>query len=311
MILVRSGHKQVSKWVLAASLLFSFGLTPSLADNTPPANSQAANVSMTLFPVVREANGATYILTPRGFKVNIPGVGISPNATTVSVFQDQDRNYWYIDRNNCPTEVTAQQLQWAMTQINAEAAQAQNAAYGKPMPGGYPNQAGYGYGMPPQQPQQPAAPQTVVVQQEQPQSGGSGGGSSALGTGLAAAGGAALGSVLTNSIYDSAHPYYGGMPYGVPMYREGNGRYYYNNPAGNKVYVAPHNDTANITKQWDQQGTWNNRQNWAANTDKNWANANAERNLNPNMQSNIDNRVKNNQGRFQEGFRRGGGFRRR
>lgn len=301
MISVRSGHKKVSRLILLAALLFSPCTAVSFADNAAPVNSQSPNVSMTLFPVVREPNGTAYILTPRGFKINIPGLGISPEATTISVFQDPDRNYWYIDKNNCPTQVTAEQVQWAMTQINAEAAQAQSAAYSQPVPAGYPGPGGYGYATQPQQ--QPAPPQTVIVQQEQPQSGSSGGGSSALGTGLAAAGGAALGSVITNSIYDSAHPYYGGMPYGVPMYREASGRYYYNN-GNNKVYVAPHNDTANITRQWEQQGTWNTRQNWA--------NTNPERNFGAgNMESDLNNRVKNNEGRFQEGFRRGGGFRRR
>ena len=75
-------------------------------------------------------------------------------------------------------------------------------------------------------------------------------------TGLAAAGGAAVGSMITNSMYDNNNQYlygYAGVPYGHPIYKEPNGQYYYANQNGYHVPITPNNTTAPVFDQYSQQ----------------------------------------------------------
>lgn len=215
-------------------------------------------MAMTLLPVIHE-NGRQFIITPRGYKVEVEGNGIASNAQQVAVYQDPERNYWFINKHGQPQQVPAQVLQSVYAQLQAQmnvqgGAPGVGAPYGQPYPAGYP--------------QQPPVQQTTIVNQPPADSSSSSG--SAAGTALMAGvggfAGAAVGSALTNDYYKT--PYYG-VPYGTPIYRggahnNGNSYYYYNNN-GTKNYVNANEQNANIFKQYDQQGNWKDRNNWANN----------------------------------------------
>ncbi|MBY0547434.1 MAG: hypothetical protein K2W95_09095 [Candidatus Obscuribacterales bacterium] len=76
-------------------------------------------ISMTIYPVVRKADGKQYLITPSGKEVTIPGLGIAPNATQVAVYHDMNRNFWYNDTSGRPVAVTPAQLEAAQAQMNA------------------------------------------------------------------------------------------------------------------------------------------------------------------------------------------------
>ncbi|MBZ0184677.1 MAG: hypothetical protein K8F91_00395 [Candidatus Obscuribacterales bacterium] len=75
---------------------------------------------MTIYPVVREADGNQYLITPSGKQVTVPGLGIAGNATQVSVYRDQSNHFWYTDMNGKQVAVTPEQLEAAQAQINAQ-----------------------------------------------------------------------------------------------------------------------------------------------------------------------------------------------
>jgi len=219
--------------------------------NTVPPDSQ---VSMEIFPIQRGYDGAQFIVTKAGYTVSIPGLGVAPDATQVTAYRDENNNIWYIDRNGTPVKLTDQQVQWGVAQINQQA-QARAAAAGQQQ--AYAGQQPMYQGQQQYLGTQAPPPSTVVVQQQQPSS--SSGVASGLVTGLAAAGGAMAGAALSTSLY---HNNYGGIPYGVPVYHGGGGRYYYNGSNGNKVYVNNSNNNKSINQinQWNHQGNWQNTQ---------------------------------------------------
>lgn len=92
-------------------------------DADAQAGSAAGNpgISMTIYPVVRKADGKQYLITPSGKEVTIPGLGIAPDATQVSVYHDMNRNFWYNDTSGRPVAVTPAQLEAAQAQMNAPA----------------------------------------------------------------------------------------------------------------------------------------------------------------------------------------------
>ena len=75
---------------------------------------------MLIYPVVRGADGNQYLITPSGKEVTIPGLGIAPNATQVSVYRDQANHFWYTNMNGQQVAVTPQQLEAAQVQLNAQ-----------------------------------------------------------------------------------------------------------------------------------------------------------------------------------------------
>lgn len=246
---------------------FSFAATilmPCAASYASPCNAQGTDqpVGMILFPVMRDQNNQQYIINRGGYKVNIQGAGIAKDAKQIAVYQDNANNFWYMNKKGQPTEVNPQQMAKIQGQIQSEMHQGQ-------MNGAYPNGA--------------APSQNVTVNNQTPSSGG---GSSALGTGLAAfggaMGGAAVGAAMTGA-YNQ--PYYG-VPYGHPVYRApNNGQYYYHGASGNNVYVAPTKQTSAMFNEYNHQGAWKDRDQWAANSqnwnkDQNWNNAAHNANLN-------------------------------
>jgi hypothetical protein len=195
-------------------------------------NTSDSPVTMQVFPIERGYDGAQFIVTPKGYTVSLPGLGVAPDATQLAAYRDAENNYWYIDRTGNAVKLTTDQMQWIMAQINQQA-QAQGMMQ--------PNAESAAT-------QQPA--QNVVVVQ-QPASQSSSGGSPLV-TGLAAAGGAMAGAALGTAMY---HNNYNGIPYGVPVYHHG-GRYYYNGANGNKVYV----NKSTYVNQWNHQNNWQNMQ---------------------------------------------------
>ncbi|HEY9731292.1 MAG TPA: hypothetical protein V6C89_05235 [Drouetiella sp.] len=253
----------------------SLFLVAGVAFSPLPSTAQAPGepqVNMILFPVMRDQDNQQYIISRAGYKINIQGVGIAKDAKQIAVYQDNQNNFWYINKKGEPTEVNPEQMQKMQAQIQAQQMMQQQGAAGGG--GANPN----------------ANPQNVTVNNYGSGSGSGGGnsGSSALGTGLAAMGGAmggaALGAAMTNSMYNQ--PYYG-VPYGHPIYREPtSGNYYYHGASGNNVYVKPTENTAAMFNQYNQQGAWKDRDQWQNNP--NWNKEHANTGMNPNMNPNMN-----------------------
>ena len=214
--------------------------TSSYAANQYVAPQQ---LTMTLYQVATGQDGRQYVITRNGMQLPIPGAGVAPGAQQIAVYRDPQSNFWFQDRNGQPVEVTAAQLQWAIDQ-----------RYGQQM------------SAPLTQTPQPVQ-QTTIVEQPAQSSGGSsnssgGGAGSVVATGLAAAAGGAVGGLISGAM-NGTNNYYG-MPYGAPLYRDGNRAYYNNN--GKKVYVNQNNNNKHVINQWDHQGRWNDRDKWANRT---------------------------------------------
>ena len=241
---------------VAAVCIFAFSSVS--ASNKALASSELKDgatpdqISMCIYPILKDNDGKQYIVTRAGYKVHVPGLGISPQATAIALYGDGAGNFWYVDKKGRTQKMTDKQVQWGLAQFNQQAVMAQQQ-------GGMPQQQG---GMPQQQVMQQAPqagyvqeqgpsdqqPQVVVVQGAAPAAqGSSSGGASALATGLAAAGGAMAGTALTNSLYN--HGNYYGVPYGQPVYNAG-GRYYCNGANGSRAYIPPN---AHYTDQWHEQ----------------------------------------------------------
>jgi hypothetical protein len=232
----------------------------------PEQGNGADQISMSIFPVQRGADGKQYIITKAGYQVTVPGLGIAPNANEIAVYRDNANNFWYVDRNGVTQKVSQQQLQWTMAQIN-EQQQARNMAAmergQQPMP----------------QTQAPAGQTSpnVIIQNSQPASQGSSAGATAAMSGMAAMGGAMAGSALANSMYNNNHGYCG-IPYGAPCYNQA-GHAYYRGANGERVPIAT--DTKNpYLNQWGRQTAYHdNQQN----------RQNEYNNMNPNQQQTLKN----------------------
>lgn len=262
---------------LALSLFVLAGVAfcpiPSIAQG--PAGDP--NVNMILFPVNRDQNNQQYIISRAGYKINIQGIGIDKNAKQIAVYQDNQNNFWYINKKGQPTEVNPEQMQKVQAQIQAQEMMRQQ--------GGGTN------------------PQNVTVNNYGNTGSSGSSGSSALGTGLAAMGGAmggaAIGAAMTGA-YNQ--PYYG-VPYGHPIYREPNtGNYYYHGANNNNVYVKPTENTAAMFNQYDKQGAWKDRDQWQNNP--NWNRQNHPDN--PNMNGVADRHADGDGGRKLGGRLHGG-----
>lgn len=233
MTLSKKHRAMVVRLTAICGALTSMPISQVLSQQPMP--GQDNQVTMSIFPVQRGADGQQYIITRAGYNVNVPGLGIAPNATEISVYHDAKDDYWYVDRNGAIQPVSHQQLQWTMNQIMQQQ-QARMAQSGMPMQSGYANQS------------QPASSQPIVIQNQQPASGSSG--SSAAVTGLAAAGGAMAGAAIGNSMYNNNSSW--GVPYGAPISNQG-GHYYYqgaNNavnefkPPANNPYYSQYSQQA-------------------------------------------------------------------
>src|SRR5215470_7227659 len=108
---------------VATALVLSLLLAPAVSG---PVQSQSSNqsgasgISMIMYPVQRGSDGLQYLITPAGHRVHIPGLGIAPNASQVSVYRDASNQFWYTNINGQTTAVTPKQLEWAQAQINAQ-----------------------------------------------------------------------------------------------------------------------------------------------------------------------------------------------
>lgn len=93
----------------------------ALAQQGYQAGNQAGNgISMTIYPVVRHADGNQYLITPSGKQVTVPGLVIAANANQVSVYRDQANHFWYTAMNGQQVAVTPEQLEAAQAQINMQ-----------------------------------------------------------------------------------------------------------------------------------------------------------------------------------------------
>lgn len=84
------------------------------------AQTGSNGITMTIYPVVRQPDGRQYLITPSGKQVTVPGLGIAPDATQVSVYRDQTNHFWYTNLNGQAVAVTPEQLETAQMQINAQ-----------------------------------------------------------------------------------------------------------------------------------------------------------------------------------------------
>ncbi len=83
-------------------------------------NQGGNGISMTIYPVVRKADGNQYLITPSGKEVTVPGLVIAPNANQVSVYRDLANHFWYTAMNGQQIAVTPEQLEAAQAQINMQ-----------------------------------------------------------------------------------------------------------------------------------------------------------------------------------------------
>jgi len=203
-------------------------------------NSPANQISMSIFPVERGADGQQYIITKAGYKVTVPGLGIAPNANEIAVYKDNANNYWYVDKNGATQKVTHDQLQWTLAQINQQQAQ-RNMMAGQSLSPQMMSQSQMPMGQPASQ---------VVVQNLQPNPQGSSVGGTAMMSSMAAMGGAMAGSAMASSMYSNNSGYHG-IPYGAPCYNEG-GRSYYQGADGQK-YPVPADERNPYLNQWNRQ----------------------------------------------------------
>ena len=216
------------------SLVIALSATMSGADAQPAAapNPDAQNVTMTMFKIITRKDHK-FLETQTGETLPIEGKNIDKNAQMLAVYRDANANYWFINKHGEPTSIPPSKVQWAINDIS-EQRYAKEHAY---PPVGGPNtsttyQQGVGYPAPVQQ--------TTIV--NQPGSSG---------------GGAMVGGLIGDSMYGGNHYY--GVPYGAPLYHEGNRGYYNNN--GNKTYINnAHTDP--VMKQWNQQGNWADHDHW-------------------------------------------------
>ncbi len=74
---------------------------------------------MTLYKLSDGANGRPYIFTPTGHLVPIPGAGPEKGADHLAVYRDGDADYWYIDRNNHPVRINAEDVEYFISQTGA------------------------------------------------------------------------------------------------------------------------------------------------------------------------------------------------
>lgn len=100
------------------------GIQQGIQQGYQPVNqssNQAGNgISMTIYPVVRQADGNQYLITPSGKQVTVPGLVIAANANQVSVYRDQANHFWYTAMNGQQVAVTPEQLEAAQAQINMQ-----------------------------------------------------------------------------------------------------------------------------------------------------------------------------------------------
>lgn len=91
-------------------------------DSMAQQGNQTANggISMTIYPVVRKADGNQYLITPSGKQVTVPGLVIAPDSTQVSVYRDQANHFWYTAMNGQQVAVSPEQLEAVQAQINAQ-----------------------------------------------------------------------------------------------------------------------------------------------------------------------------------------------
>lgn len=205
----------------------------------------SGDVTMTLLKVVKQ-KGKKYLQTQTGELLPISGDNIAKDAAAVAIYRDSSANYWYVNKEGQPTAIPPEKVHWAVQTIEAQRELKQ---------AGVPNPELASQGA--QSTSQAPVQQTTIVQSP---NNGSGGGSTAaamLGTGAMAMTGGMLGGMLGAAISDDNH--WCGVPYGAPMYHEGNRGYYNNN--GSKVYVNNEHNQA-LMDQWNHQGQWQNRNNW-------------------------------------------------
>jgi hypothetical protein len=225
----------------------------AFAKNQSKSEATPDQLSMCIYPVIKDSDGKQYIVTRAGFKVHVPGLGISSQATAIALYGDAEGNFWYVDKKGKTAKMTEKQVEWGLTQFNQQEAMAQQQGAMAQQQGAMVQQPGMQQAPPAgyvqQQEHYGQPPQTIVVQGAAPVvESQSSGASAALVTGLAAAGGAMAGTALTNSLYNNHQNYYG-APYGQPIYNAG-GRYYYNGNNGNRNYIPPN---AHYSNQWNQQ----------------------------------------------------------
>ncbi len=277
--------KNASQLSIIGLVLFCLSCSgPVQAQNSQPMQAANPDISMSLYPVEKGADGQQYIITKAGYKITVPGLGIAPNATDIAVYRDGQNHFWYVDKNGATQPVSQSQLQWTMAQINHQQAMRNIEAQRNMPPSSIqPNMMGtpgmmQGSVMQPAMmqpgmmvPGQTMAGQTtpnVIINNQQPATQSSSGASSAMVSGLAAGGGAMLGSMIGSSMYD--HNSYG-MPYGVPMYNSA-GHYYYNGANG-EHYEVPYDHANPYMNQWNRQQAYQensqNRQNAYNNLNEN------------------------------------------
>lgn len=255
--------------VSIACLLSFASISPVVAQTNGP----DPNVSMIVFPIVKQGS-QQFVVTPKGFHIAIPGKGIASNAKEVIVYQDAEKNYWYVNKHGEPTPIPPQQVQDALMQVQ----QQMNAANAAQMGGQYQG------GQPPQQyAGQPPVQQTTIV--EQPNNNGGNGTGAAVAGMAGMAGGMVAGAAMSGAWNQ---PSYYGVPYGHPLYHGEGGNNYYVNNNGEKAYVNNQQYNKNVNAaatqynnnkqaantfnnksansafdQWNKQGQWKDKDQWS------------------------------------------------
>jgi len=183
-------------------------------------------ISMVTLQTQMGPSGQQMVVTPKGYVVPLPGVGV--NGQAVQVYMASTGGYWYVDKNNQQVDLTP-----AVQQMQATMAQAQS--------------------QPPVQP-----PQYAPVPQEYSNSGSnsnSGSGGAAMTAAVAGGLGAMAGAAISNSTNS-----WNTIPYGTAV-RYGAAASPYYNQGGKPVYINNSNTVnAYHANNIEQQQNWYKQQ---------------------------------------------------
>lgn len=216
------------KFRFAVSALLTVTSSALFLVSAPQVKAQGSGqpqVSVVNLQAIKNSNGGTSVVTPKGDLAPLPGAGV--NGNVAQIYIGANGGFWYTDKSGRTVD-----LHDAVQQLQAKRAQLKQA-----------NQV-------------PQYAPVADSQQQQQQQTTSSGGSSALGTAAAAGLGAMAGSAMTNARYN--------MPYGTPMYYgRGGTPYYYNN--GERRELNSNQKAVlynqNQQKQQQKQQVYQNRQN--------------------------------------------------
>jgi hypothetical protein len=231
------------------------------ADWAQPDQDQMG-VNMTLYHVVRGADGQELMVTPGGQAIPLPGAGVV--GRRVAVYHGSHGGTWYVDRNGQQVDLPAMEPGFYSNAATAPGEYAGGAPQGSyvaqgqyapvaPYYGPYGGNQYQNYYPPQEYNQQQQPPQATASATVNTTGGGNGSGGG--GGGLGGFAGGLIGSALGSAVGDLAG---GGIPYGAPVYEGGGGPYYYG--GGGRRFVVNNNNFNS-----EHFNEWHNQQNWYRN----------------------------------------------